>query len=101
VSALTAQEQGHVRTALRYLHARSGTWLLVAKIVGGVKESTVSRVAQGHKAASSDVAVRVARAVKVAVDDVLSGRFPAPGACPHCGQIPPKPDPAREFGGAP
>jgi hypothetical protein len=24
---------------------------------------------------------------KVTVDDVLTGRFPAPGTCPHCGHM--------------
>jgi len=97
MSALNAQEQGHVRTALKYLHVRCGTWLLVAKVIGGVKSTTISRVAQGHKSASPDVAVRVARAVKVAVDDVLAGRFPQAGACPHCGQPMPRSEgPERE-----
>jgi hypothetical protein len=31
------------------------------------------------------MAVRVARMVKVGVDDLLVGKFPPPGECPKCG----------------
>ena len=29
--------------------------------------------------------VRVARFASVGVDDVLTGKYPPPGTCPHCG----------------
>ena len=34
---------------------------------------------------SADMAFRVARAAGVPIDDVLGGKFPPPGTCPHCG----------------
>ena len=96
MSALTPQEEGHVRTALRYMHTRCGTWLLVAKVIGSGKDTTISQMAQGHKRVSADVALRLARAVRVPVDDVLTGRFPKAGACPHCGQPMPEEAAGRE-----
>ena len=41
------------------------------------------------------IAFRVARLAKVGVDDVLAGRFPPPGTCPHCGA------PGTNLGGLP
>jgi len=35
--------------------------------------------------ASPTLAFRVARLAGVAVDDLLSGRFPPPGTCAYCG----------------
>jgi hypothetical protein len=85
VSDLTAAEQTHVRTALKFLRARAGTWSAAAKALR-LGESTIADIAGGHRVATPIVAFRVARLAKVGVDDVLTGRFPAPGTCPHCGQ---------------
>ena len=49
------------------------------------KNGTLSAVGSWHRHVSRTLAVRVAKFAKVAVDDVLSGRYPAPGACPMCG----------------
>jgi hypothetical protein len=84
MSDLTNPEQTHVRTALKFLRLRCGTWALVAKALK-LGETTVSDVAAGRIPVSPLVAFRVARLAKVAIDDVLSGRYPAPGTCPHCG----------------
>ena len=81
---LTSQEQMNVRTALKFLRARLGGWASVAKVLH-FGESTVGNMAAGHKPPSIAVAFRVARLAKVPVDDVLGGRFPPPGTCPHCG----------------
>ena len=81
---LTAQEQTHVRTALRFLRTRCGTWTAVSKALR-FGESTVANVVVGRRGVSPTIAFRVARFAKVSVDDVLAGRFPAPGTCPHCG----------------
>jgi DNA-binding XRE family transcriptional regulator len=77
-------EQTNVRTALKFLRARCGTWAVVAKAVR-FGESTISEIAAGRRAPGPVLAFRVARFVKVSVDDVLAGRFPAPGTCPNCG----------------
>jgi len=81
---LTPAEQTHVRTALKFLHVRCGTWATLAKVLR-LGESTVSNVAAGRKTVGPVLAFRVARLAKVSVDDVLAARFPEPGTCAHCG----------------
>ena len=98
MSALTPQEKVHVRTALRFLHGRCGTWELTAKAIGGIKATTVGQIGTGHKPVTANLAVRIARIARVPVDDVLTGRFPQPGACPHCGQPMPTQDRAAVGG---
>lgn len=83
MSDLTAKEQDNVRTALRFLHARCGTWATTAKTMRA--ERNTIRQAMYGRAVSASLAVRVARLAGVGVDDVLAGRFPPPGTCPHCG----------------
>ena len=80
---LTPEEQTHVRTALCFLRARCGGWAPLAKVLH-VKCRTLSNVARGCTIGPT-VAFRVARLAKVGVDDVLAGKFPPPGTCPHCG----------------
>jgi hypothetical protein len=84
MSDLTATEQTHVRTALKFLRLRCGTWAAVSKALRLGKNSACN-VAAGANVTPL-VAFRVAQLAKVTVDDVLTGKFPAPGACPHCGQ---------------
>ncbi len=81
---LTSQEQAHVRTALRFLRTRCGTWAAVGNLVG-FSGAAVVNVVVGRRNVRPTLAFRVARLAKVTVDDVLTGRFPAPGTCPHCG----------------
>ena len=83
-SDLTGAEQTRVRAALRFLRARCGGWANLAKILG-FAEDTLGKVANERKPATPVLAFRVARFVKLGVDDVLAGRFPPPGTCPHCG----------------
>ena len=51
------------------------------------KHTNLSRVVGGSKNVSASIAFRVARFAKVGVDDVLTGKFPSPGTCPHCGHV--------------
>lgn len=83
MSDLTVEEQTHVRTALKFLRSRCGGWAPLAKALH-FKNTTVANVANG-RSVSAALAFRVARLGRVTVDDVLAGRFPAPGTCPHCG----------------
>jgi hypothetical protein len=85
MSDLTAKEQTNVRVALRFLRARVGAEPL-AKVLHA-HCGTIARILNGGRAATASIAVRVARFAKVGVDDVLEGRFPPPGACPHCGHV--------------
>lgn len=83
---LTKEEEARVRAALRFLRTRVGGWAPLAKSLG-FKQVTLTHVANGQTVSAS-LAFRIARFVKVPVDDLLAGRFPAPGACPHCGHCP-------------
>ena len=82
---LTTQEQTHVRTALRFLRTRCGTWTALSRALR-FGENTVANVVRGQTV-SPALAFRVARFAKASVDDVLTGRFPAPGTCPYCGHM--------------
>jgi hypothetical protein len=81
---LTPKEQANARAALRFLRAKCGTWSTLAKALH-LGESTVGNVAGGHAAVTPTVVFRIAKFARVGIDDVLTGRFPAPGTCPHCG----------------
>ena len=83
---LTAQEQTNVRTALRFLRARMGGWKSVAKVLR-FNETSLAHVVSGKKRVSETLAFRAARLAAVSVDDLLAGKFPAPGSCPHCGHV--------------
>lgn len=83
---LDEKEQGHVRTALRYLRRRAGGWRPVGKTLG-FQVDTLEKVANSRRAVTASMAVRVARLLGASVDDLLGGRFLA-GACPHCGHAP-------------
>lgn len=78
MSVLTVAEQGHVRNALRFLRLRAGTWEALAKALHASKWTV-------RGSASASMAVRVARLAGVGVDDVLTGNYPPPGTCAHCG----------------
>lgn len=88
-SDLTAEEQGHVRTAMRFLRTRAGSWAALAGVLR-FKETYLCDVAneRANATASASLAVRIAKLAQVGVDDVLTGRFPDPRACPHCGCVP-------------
>ena len=88
---LTAEEISHLRTAMRFLRVRCGSWASLAKAIRG---SGITLQTMVHrKPPSAGVAIRLARIAGVPVDDLLTGRFPPPGACPHCGRGPESPSP--------
>jgi len=79
VSDLTPEEQKNVRTAMRYLRIRCGGVQAFAKALR-IARSTVT-----GRRTSASLAFRVARLAGIGVDDVLTGKFPPAGTCPHCG----------------
>jgi hypothetical protein len=83
---LTKEEQGHVRAALRFLRTRNGGWAPLAKGTR-FKAETLRAIAYG-RSPGANLAVRLARFAGVPVDDLLGGRYPPPGTCPHCGRGP-------------
>ena len=83
---LTAEEQEHVRAALRFLRTRHGSLEELAKALL-YKHRALENMAYGGRP-SAGLAVRLARLAGAPVDDVLGGRYPPPGTCPHCGRGP-------------
>jgi hypothetical protein len=84
---VTTEEQERVRVALHFLSRRAGGWRSLAGALGFSKH-TVIHVKKGEKNVSPTMALRVARLAGVTVDDLLAGKFPPTGACPHCGRMP-------------
>jgi hypothetical protein len=84
---LSTDEQERVRVALRFLRVRAGSWKALSTALG-FSECTVVNVKKRCKDVSPTMLLRVARFAGVSVDDLLAGRFPPPGACPHCGHMP-------------
>lgn len=81
---ITPAEAAHVRAAIRFLRIRCGGLKSLAAALG-IGRHTLKVVGR-RGGVSANTAFRVARFAGVAVDDVLAGRFPAPGACPYCGR---------------
>ena len=82
----TAKEVAAVRGALRFLHLRCGTWDTLARALK-FKATTLCNVAGGHKPVTATLVVRIAKFAEVSMDELLAGRFPAAGTCPHCGHV--------------
>jgi hypothetical protein len=52
------------------------------------KDTSLSAVATSNKPVSTTLVFRIAKFAKVGVDDVLTGKFPEAGTCPHRGHRP-------------
>jgi hypothetical protein len=52
----------------------------------GANRETVQRPAKKATRVTAGIALRAARVAGVAQEDVLTGRWPVDGACPHCGR---------------
>lgn len=81
---LTETEQANARKALRFLKARIGSWAALQAPLG-YKKKTLTNVRDGQ-GVSATLAFRVARLAGVTLEDVLVGKFPPSGVCPHCGK---------------
>lgn len=98
-SDLTAREQAHARVALRFVKSRCGSWEQIAKLLHMTTKSLQN--VSGGATVSASLAFRIARLAKVGVDDLIAGKYPPAGACPHCGHVRSAEDPASLLGGAP
>ena len=78
MSDLTAEEAKNARTAIRFLKARCGGAKNLAKAL------RLSRVTLNLSPSPTTV-FRIAKLAGVGVDDVLTGKYPPAGTCPHCG----------------
>ena len=84
---LKPAERANTMAALQFLRVRVGTWRLLAKALG-FETSTLRNVRKGVNDVSVNMAYQVSRLAGAAFDDVVTGRWPAPGTCPHCGRGP-------------
>jgi transcriptional regulator with XRE-family HTH domain len=82
---LSPEEVAHVKAALAFLRIRHGSLRALAGAMG-VKVATVSYAACKKGGVSAGLALRAARAAGVPVEEMLAGRYPPPGVCPHCGR---------------
>jgi hypothetical protein len=82
---LTSAEQEHVRAALHFLAKRFGDYTKLAKAMKTPRE-TVQRPALRGATVTAGVALRASRVARVPLEDILSGAWPRPGTCPHCGR---------------
>jgi hypothetical protein len=85
-SDLTKEEQEAVREALRFLRIRFGQMKLLAKALR-LQPNSVIKVLAGDDNVSALMVLRVARLAGVGLDDLLAGRYPIKGMCPHCGHV--------------
>jgi hypothetical protein len=83
VADLNDEEQEHVRVALRFLHSRARGWGPLGAVLG-FKRRTLESANQG-RLVSATLAFRVARFAAVTLEDLLTGKYPPVGTCPHCG----------------
>jgi hypothetical protein len=82
---LGLDEQEHAKNAIRFLRVRLGTWAdLAAKT--GCSEAILRHSQVKRRRVSANVALRIARAAGVPLEDILSGAWPG-HACPHCGHV--------------
>jgi hypothetical protein len=85
-SDLTPEEQANVRRALLVLRTRLGGYEALAAALR-VNAHTLRYYAKAKGRPSAGVAIRAARLAGASVDDVLAGKWPIAGACPHCGRL--------------
>lgn len=74
------------REALRFLRIRFGQLKLLAKALR-LQSNSIVKVLSGDDNVSALMVLRVARLAGVGLDDLLAGRYPVKGMCPHCGQV--------------
>ena len=85
-SDLTPEEQARAKVAIRFLAKRHGSALKLAQAMRANLETVRSAMSK-RGPVSAGIALRVARAAGVPLEDVLAGRWPVEGACPHCGRL--------------
>lgn len=84
---LTPEQESNVRAAVAFLRIQHGGLASLAKAMGVKRKSLEQLIGKGRHP-SAGLAVRVAEIARVTVEDVLTGAFPARGACRMCGRGP-------------
>jgi hypothetical protein len=83
--ALTKEEAAHFRVVLQNLRRTYGTWRALGAEIGTTR-FTLCAVAKGRMRASGDLIILAARAARMTVEQVLSGKLDVAGRCPTCGR---------------
>ena len=84
---LNREEQRHALKVFRFLRIRFGSWKMLAKALG-FEASTLIGVKKCRDRVSINMAYCISRLACVPFEDVVTGRYPAPGTCPYCGREP-------------
>lgn len=83
--SLSAEEQRHLRAAIKNIARAYGGMPVLAEVTG-IARHTLERVAyKPRRSNSAAVAIRVARAGGMSVEAILSGELSAAGRCDACG----------------
>ena len=83
---LTVEEQKHALNALRFLRIRFGSWKRLGKALG-FEWCTLIGVKKHRNGVSVNMAYRAAKVACVPFDDIVTGKYPPDGMCPHCGHV--------------
>ncbi len=81
---LTAEEIANVKRALRFMRIRCGGARQLAHFLGMTPKALACAP---YRKPSVALALRLARCARVPLEEVLAGRWPVDGACPHCGRL--------------
>jgi hypothetical protein len=82
---LTPQETANAKAALRFIRTRVGGAPKLAAAIGTTVKAIEKACGPG-RTPSAGMLIRVVRVAGVSVEDVLAGRWPVAGTCPHCGR---------------
>lgn len=82
MSDLTPSETANVLQAMKYLHARLGTWGAVSAALN-MDPDAFNRVRR-TKIITARLTFRLARVLGTGIDPLLSGHYAPKGTCPHC-----------------
>src|SRR5689334_2936508 len=83
---LSLKEQANAMASLRMLRVRLGgqNWLNVERALP-ISHSALYEILSGRAEVSTTVAFRIAKALDVSLQEVLTGEAVPPGTCKHCG----------------
>ena len=84
-TSLGQTEQKNVLAAVAVLRRRYGTLEALSRALG-IPRKTMERILNGERPVPDRWAMVVAGIAGATVDDIIRGRFPAPGACQLCGR---------------
>jgi len=86
VNALEPEEREHARTALRQLVRNAGSVRELAVAMSVSHDTLKHALERNGKRVSAGLALRAARYAGAPVEELLSGAWPKPRACPMCGR---------------